>query len=170
MSPVKEHKEEARDITVGFCVLVTSDSVIEGKREDRVTPLARELIAGEGHKVVKVGVVPNKVEVIREWVAEALNECDIVLVTGGSGVSRKDVSVEAVTPLCTKELPGFGELFRWLSYRDIGSAAMLSRAYACVAGKGAVFVTPGSPEAVKLALQELILPEAKHLVYQVKYK
>lgn len=170
MSPVKEHEEEAKGITASFCVLVTSDSVIEGRREDRVTPLARELIAGEGHKVVKAGVVPNDVEAIRDWVAGSLNECDIVLVTGGSGVSRKDLSVEAVKPLCTKELPGFGELFRWLSYRDIGPAAMLSRAYACVAGRGAVFVTPGSPDAVRLALRELILPEARHLVHQVKYR
>ena len=94
--------------------------------------------------------------------------CDVVLVSGGTGVAPRDVTLEAVAPLFDKELPGFGELFRSLSFAEIGAAAMLSRAAAGVARGRAIFLLPGSPAALDLALGRLILPEAAHLLSQAR--
>ena len=93
---------------------------------------------------------------------------DVVLVTGGTGVAPRDVTIEAVAPLFEKEIPGFGELFRMLSFAEIGAAAMLSRATAGVASGRAIFLLPGSPAALELAMTRLILPEASHLLSQVR--
>jgi molybdenum cofactor biosynthesis protein B len=92
----------------------------------------------------------------------------VVVVTGGTGVSPSDVTPEAVAPLLERRLDGFGERFRALSFAQVGAASMLSRALAGTAGKAAVFVIPGSPAAVELALQSLILPIAAHLVGQLR--
>ena len=91
-----------------------------------------------------------------------------MLVTGGTGVAPRDVTVEAIAPLFDKQLPGFGELFRALSFAEVGSAAYLSRASAGIAGGKPVFLLPGAPQAVELAMERLILPEAAHLVAQAR--
>ena len=91
-----------------------------------------------------------------------------VLITGGTGVSGRDSTVEAVTSLLEKPLPGFGELFRMLSFAEIGAAAMLSRAIAGTAGATALFAMPGSPAGVRLAMERLIIPELAHLVGQLR--
>jgi molybdenum cofactor biosynthesis protein B len=92
---------------------------------------------------------------------------DVVLVTGGTGVSPRDVTPEALSALGARPLPGFGELFRALSFAEIGAAAMLSRATAGTVGRAVVFALPGSPAACRLALERLILPELPHLVAQL---
>lgn len=89
---------------------------------------------------------------------------DIIVATGGTGVARRDVTPEAVTPLFERALPGFGELFRVLSHASVGSAAMLSRATAGIARGKPVFLLPGSPDACRVAMEGLILPECSHLV------
>ncbi len=96
------------------------------------------------------------------------NSRDAIVVDGGTGFSPKDVTPEAVEPLSDEELPGFGELFRLLSYEEIGAAAMLSRAIAGIAHGKPVFVLPGSPKAVELAMTKLILPEVAHLLGQLR--
>jgi len=104
---------------------------------------------------------------IEKHVAKAIGSegIDAIIVCGGTGISPKDVTIEAVRPLLIKTLPGFGELFRKLSFCEIGSAAVLTRALAGVADHGkAVFCIPGSPQAAKLALEKLILPEAGHIL------
>jgi len=88
----------------------------------------------------------------------------VVLVSGGTGISGRDQSVEAIAPLLDKELPGFGELFRRLSYDAIGTSAIASRATAGICGRALVFALPGSPDAVRLALERIILPECQHLL------
>ncbi len=95
-------------------------------------------------------------------------EARVIITTGGTGISRRDSTYEAVTALFEKRLDGFGELFRMLSYQEIGSAAMLSRATAGVSGGCAVFMLPGSPAAVRLAMERLILPELGHVVRELR--
>ena len=108
----------------------------------------------------------------REAVEEALQNKDVmaVIVCGGTGIAPKDVTIETVTPMLRKNLPGFGELFRKLSYDNIGSAAILSRAVAGIANGKAVFCIPGSIDAVRLCLDKLILPETGHIVKHAREK
>jgi molybdenum cofactor biosynthesis protein B len=98
----------------------------------------------------------------------AAGEAEVILTTGGTGISRRDTTVEVVERLLDKRLEGFGELFRMLSHREIGAAAMLSRAVAGLAGRAAVFALPGSPAAVRLALDELVVPELPHLLRELR--
>ncbi len=168
MSPVEEHRKAAESLVVSFCAVVTSDAVYEGRRRDEVTPLVASLVTDAGYILVNAVVVPNKREEIRKAIAMAAKECDVVIVTGGTGVSRKDMSVDVAKELCVKDLPGFGELFRYLTFTRHGTAAIATRAYACVADSALIFVTPGSKDAVRMALNELILPEVKHLVYETR--
>jgi molybdenum cofactor biosynthesis protein B len=124
-----------------------------------------ELLAGAGHSVVSREIVPDAAELITAAIRACLarDEVRAVIVTGGTGVAPRDVTPEAVGPLLDRVVPGFGELFRTLSYEDIGSAALLSRALAGLVGDKLVFVLPGSRGAVKLAMERLILPEIGHL-------
>lgn len=102
---------------------------------------------------------------VRAWIYDAhVGDADIIISTGGTGIAKRDVSIEAVQPMLDKEIPGFGELFRFLSYRDdIGTKALASRAIAGVKDYTILFAIPGSVGAVTLAMKELILPEVKHL-------
>ena len=133
-----------------------------------MTPLIASLVTEAGHILINAVIVPNKHEEIRKAVTMATKECDVVIVTGGTGISRKDLSVDVVKELCVKDLPGFGELFRYLTFTRYGTAAMATRAFACATGSALVFVTPGSKDAVNMALNELILPEVKHLIYEIR--
>jgi molybdenum cofactor biosynthesis protein B len=98
--------------------------------------------------------------------SSAADKSDVVIITGGTGISHKDITIETVAPMLTKELPGFGEMFRALSFAEIGSGAMLSRAIAGTIGQKVVFCTPGSLNAVKLAAEKLIIPELSHLIWE----
>lgn len=123
-----------------------------------------------GHRVEETAVVPDDVATIRRAVRRmlALPGVDVVVLTGGTGFSPRDVTIDAVQPLLDQPVEGFGELFRALSYQQVGAAAMLSRATAGLAGGKAVFLLPGSPKAVSLAMEKLILPEAGHLLGQAR--
>lgn len=166
MKSSEQHKAEAPK-TLSFAIIVTSSKLLEGKYpQDLSGDIAESLIRGKGHTIVLRVVVPNDVKAIRAAVKKAISEhrADIVLVTGGTGISPRDVSIEAVTPLLEKTLPGFGELFRFLTFQREGSIAVVTRATAGIYKGSAIFVTPGSPSAVQLALEQLILPEAPHIV------
>ncbi|HEV8631587.1 MAG TPA: molybdopterin-binding protein [Thermoanaerobaculia bacterium] len=128
------------------------------------------LLAAAGQERVVRRLVADDGAAITAAVAELLAapEVDVVVVTGGTGVSLSDVTPEAVAPLLERPLPGFGELFRALSFAEVGAAAILSRAFAGVAAGKAVFVLPGSPAAAELGLSRLILPVAGHLVGQLR--
>ena len=115
-------------------------------------------------------IVPDDPETVRAWIAVRLADsaCDAVLASGGTGISRRDRTIEVVEGLLDRPLPGFGELFRTLSYGEIGSAAMLSRAAGGIARGKPLFAVPGSPDAVRLALEKLILPEIGHLAAELR--
>ncbi len=150
------------------CVVVTVSDT-RTLETDRGGQVAVELLQKAGHHVVDRAIVPDDVEQIRAKVNAVLQagKAQVILLTGGTGLSSRDQTVEALRPLTSKEIPGFGELFRMLSFQEIGPAAMLSRAFAGVMGKVAVFALPGSPAAVQLALEKLILPELGHLLAEV---
>jgi molybdenum cofactor biosynthesis protein B len=128
------------------------------------------LIHVAGHRVEGSVVVPDEVAAIRRAVRRLLElpGVDVVVLTGGTGFSPRDVTVDAVRPLLDQPVDGFGELFRALSYQQVGAAAMLSRATAGLVGDRAVFLLPGSPKAVSLAMEKLILPEVGHLLAQAR--
>lgn len=103
---------------------------------------------------------------LQSWLADAT--IDVIITTGGTGIAQRDVTIEAVQPLLTKEIEGFGELFRYLSYvEDVGTRALLSRALGGTVGKQLIFALPGSTGAVTLALEKLIKPELNHLVHEL---
>jgi molybdenum cofactor biosynthesis protein B len=151
---------------VGVAVLVISTSVSEGRNEDRSGILIKEKCATAGHDVVAFKVVPDEAHAITEAVHGFLFDSRIhaVIATGGTGLTKTDVTVETLRPLFSKELTGFTPLFMQLSYEDVGPACMLSRATAgIVSERAALFALPGSPKAVTLALEKLILPELAHI-------
>jgi len=166
----RKHKESAPK-RLNFAVVVCSSSryrmLEEGRSvEDPSGDLIVKALEAGGHKVVSRTIAPDDLSRIRGKVKGLLSSgvVDAVIVCGGTGISPSDVTIEAVQPLLDKVLPGFGELFRWLSYGEIGSAAMLTRALAGVADGKAVFCIPGSPQAVRLCIEKFILPETSHIV------
>jgi molybdenum cofactor biosynthesis protein B len=126
------------------------------------------LIEEAGFAVTSDSLLAEEPAALRDAVARAARENDVIIVTGGTGIGPRDRTPDAVGPLFDRRLPGFGELFRMLSFQDIGPAAMLSRAEAGVIGGALVFLLPGSPAAVELAIRRLIAPELTHAVGQLR--
>jgi molybdopterin adenylyltransferase len=127
-----------------------------------------EALRSAGHEVAGRRIVRDEPDVVREVVVSATPEVEVVITTGGTGITSRDSTYEAITSVLDKRLDGFGELFRMLSYEEIGSAAMLSRAVAGTIGRTAVFSLPGSQHAVKLAMEKLIVPEIGHVVRELR--
>jgi molybdenum cofactor biosynthesis protein B len=160
---VDEHRRAAPD-HVRCAVLTISDSRTEAT--DTSGRAIAELLEEAGHAVAARSLVPDDPERIRAAVRELLARPDVqvVLTTGGTGISRRDSTYEVVSGLLEKRLDGFGELFRMLSYTEIGAAAMLTRACAGVAAGRFLVALPGSEAAVRLAMRRLVLPELGHVV------
>ncbi len=159
----REHRETApRSITLA--VITVSDT--RTPETDESGMLISDLCRQAGHQTVHHVVVPDDPGKLRSAVSEALARPGVqaVLVNGGTGISGRDRTFEAISGLIEMRLDGFGELFRHLSYQEIGPAAMLSRAVAGVVAGRPVFSMPGSPAAVRLAMEKLILPELSHVV------
>ncbi len=131
---------------------------------DRSGAAAVELFEAAGHRVALREIVRDDEAAIREAAARFIDDpaIDVVVTTGGTGVTPRDVTPEAIAPLVKKPIPGFGELFRWLSYDEIGTSTVQSRAEASLCGQTFVFVLPGSPGAVRTALSRIILPQLDH--------
>lgn len=167
MNPTEEHKRQAPH-QVSCLVVTVSDTRTEAT--DKSGALIRQLLAEHGHAVCGYRIVRDEEAAISALLAETSRDPDVdaVLLSGGTGIAARDVTIEAVRNMLDKELPGFGELFRWLSFtEDIGSAAMLSRAVAGTMGRKAVFAMPGSSGAVRLAMTRLILPELGHIMREL---
>lgn len=164
---VQDHKEAAADLgSFSAAVLTVSDTRTEAT--DESGKLLQELIVAAGHQVGAYRLIPNRPEQVRAAVDELATQVDFIITTGGTGMSPRDLSIEACRPLFTRELEGFGDIFRYLSYQEIGSAAILSRATGGSIGRAMVFCLPGSKAAVRLAAEKLILPEIQHLLSQVR--
>lgn len=163
-----EHKMEAPK-TVICKVITVSDT--RDKNSDKSGMLMVDLLEQKGHQVADYCIVKDEAAEIKKEILKGIEqaEIDVILTNGGTGIAKRDVTIETVKALLEKEIVGFGELFRMLSYQeDIGSAAILSRAIAGVIKNKAIFSTPGSSGAVKLAMNKLILPEIGHVVRELK--
>ena len=158
-----EHKELSPK-AVTCAVLIISDSRTE--KTDESGKYLLEKLEGNGHRVSDYSLLKNDPEVIKTKLKGYLKqeELQVIISSGGTGVSMRDVTVETVTPMLDKMLDGFGELFRTLSYAEIGTASIMSRAIAGVIGGKIIICVPGSLAAVKLALEKIILPEIGHMV------
>lgn len=132
--------------------------------EDISGAVIKELSEAAKIPVTFYRVVPDKIEAIRMALQEALQTANCIVINGGTGVTHDDCTIEAVAPLLDKTLDGFGEIFRMLSYEDVGTRVILSRAVAGIIDRRAVFCIPGSTPAVRLAMVKLILPEMRHIV------
>jgi molybdenum cofactor biosynthesis protein B len=144
---------------LGLAILTVSDT--RSAAEDRSGDTAEALARAAGHEVVARGLVRDELLDIRAALADYIARAavDVVITTGGTGLTPRDVTPEALAPLVTKPIPGFGELFRWLSYEEIGTTAMQSRAEAGLCATTLVFLLPGSPSAVRMAMTRLVLPQ-----------
>lgn len=152
------------------CMIITvSDTRLE--ETDKSGKLMADLLEQAGHYVELKEIVPDDSSAIRQSIEKGVSSpaIDVILTNGGTGISFRDVTIETVRSMLDKEMTGFGEVFRMLSYtEDIGSAAILSRAIAGVINDTAIFCTPGSSGAVKLAMNKLIVPELTHVVNEMR--
>ncbi|MBE7095953.1 MULTISPECIES: molybdenum cofactor biosynthesis protein B [Bacillus cereus group] len=164
---VNEHKKQApKEVR---CKIVTISDT-RTKETDKSGQLLHELLKEAGHTVTSYEIVKDDKESIQQAVLAGYHreDVDVVLTNGGTGITKRDVTIEAVSVLLHKEIVGFGELFRMISYlEDIGSSAMLSRAIGGTIGRKVVFSMPGSSGAVRLAMNKLILPELGHITFEL---
>ncbi len=160
---LEEHRHAApKSVTIALLTLSDSRNV----DSDTTGQLIKYLLATAGHKVVHYTILPEEREAIVEGLEAVLemDEIQALILNGGTGVAQRDISPEVVEPYLEKLMPGFGELFRSLSFKEIGSAAFLSRSLAGIARNKALFLIPGSCNAARLAMNQLILPELGHIV------
>ncbi len=164
---VNEHRATALD-SLNLAVMTVSDT--RTLETDTSGALIVSLAEAVGHRIVDRVIVPDEPErmtpLLRAYAAR--DELHAVLITGGTGISPRDQTYETVNALLTKPLPGYGELFRMLSYAEIGPACLLSRAVGGLVGRQAVLVMPGSRAAVDLAMSRIILPELPHIVREAR--
>jgi molybdenum cofactor biosynthesis protein B len=162
----REHKKKApKSVKAGIISVSTTRTIADDKSGLWISKRAKK----EGHEVVFHRVIPDDTKTIAQTIIEVMSDCkpNVILLTGGTGISSKDVTIEAVRPMFDKELTAFGPLFAQLSFEQIDSAALLSRATAGVVKGTIIFCMPGSLKACKLACKALIFPELGHLVKHV---
>jgi molybdenum cofactor biosynthesis protein B len=169
---LEQHRKDGPR-TLGFAVVTISDTRTgagQGGKPDLGGDFLAESIQSAGHRVVEREWCVDEAGPITDcvWRLVAREEVDLVLTTGGTGIAPRDVTAPTLLAMFDSEIPGFGELFRWLSFREIGSATILSRAVGGVIGTKVVLALPGSPKALRLAMDEIVLKEAGHLVAQAR--
>ena len=164
---VHRHRDSAPD-RVRVAVLTISDS--RTPETDTGGESIDELMRGAGHEVVERGIVGDDATHIRTELLDLLarSDVDAVITTGGTGISARDTTYEVVDRMLEKRLDGFGEIFRMLSYEEVGAAAVLSRAVAGAVGDKLVACLPGSRNAVRLAVEKLLVPEIAHVVFELR--
>jgi len=162
------HRHGTEAIEARVALLTVSDT--RDPETDVSGRTARDRVEKAGHRVVDCRILADEPDRVRRQVVDwlSLDDRDAVILTGGTGISARDRTYEAISSLLDKRLDGFGELFRMLSFQEIGSAAMMSRALGGIARGKVVFSLPGSTAAVELALDRLILPELGHLIAEIR--
>lgn len=167
MSPSTDLAHKAAAPTSVACYIVTVSDTRTEKTDTSGRAIA-ELLAGAGHRIVGRTIVKDDAELVRNTLERQLANPDVqvIVTTGGTGISSRDRTYEVVHGMFQKTLDGFGELFRMISYEQIGSAAMMSRACAGLVAGRIIIALPGSEAAVRLAMERLVLPELGHLVQQ----
>ena len=162
----KEHKHLAPR-SVGCMIITCSDT--RTPDTDTSGQLIRKLLKENGHTIAAYHLVKDEPAQIKARITEGVanDSVQAIIINGGTGISRRDSTFEAVDAMLEKRLDGFGEVFRFLTYQDIGSPAIMSRATAGIINGRVLFSTPGSENAVRLAMEKLILPELGHLVKEL---
>ena len=174
---IHSHKNSAPK-KINFAVIISSTSRYQKlKAKEHFTDYSGDLIVDlvkkSGHRINSRQILPDDRVLLGKTVGNKIGseDVDVIIVCGGTGVSLTDITIETLRPLMVKTLPGFGELFRKLSYDEIGSAAIMTRALAGVTDQGkVVFCIPGSPQAVTLVMTKLILPEVGHILKHAREK
>jgi molybdopterin adenylyltransferase len=156
-----------QELKTNFAILITSDS--RSLDNDETGKLAVKLIERAGHKVTLREIEPNDPERIRNWILNILTSGTSVIITsGGTGIGKVDITVDTVRKLFDKELPGFGEHFRRLSFEEVGVAGLMSRTVAGIIDKKVIFCLPGSRGAMRTALEKIILPGIGHMIWELE--
>ncbi|PID56219.1 molybdenum cofactor biosynthesis protein [candidate division KSB3 bacterium] len=163
------HEEYTRQAAKKAACMVITISDTRTDESDTSGRLIIKLLEHNGHRRVKKHIVPDEPQDIRALLQDGIasDEIQVILCHGGTGISARDRSYEAIDAVLEKRLTGFGELFRMLSYQEIGPTAMMSRATAGISAGTIIFSMPGSKAAVKLAMEKLILPELSHLLWEL---
>ena len=164
---VFEHKQNGQT-PLKVMVLTISDT--RNEETDKSGQLMMDLLQNENHVMIAYKIVKDEKGLIEAALVEGCQnpEIDVILTNGGTGLAGRDVTIEVIQGIIEKEIPGYGELFRMLSYEEVGAASMLSRAIAGIAKGTLIFATPGSTGAVKLAMEKLILPEMAHIIREIQ--
>jgi molybdenum cofactor biosynthesis protein B len=164
---VDEHRGAAAS-SLNLAVVTVSDT--RTLETDTSGALIVSLAEEAGHRLIERAIVPDDPERLGPLLASlrSRDQLHAVLISGGTGISPRDQTYEAVSALLTKPMPGYGELFRWLSFAEIGPACVLSRAVGGLFGELVILVMPGSRAAVELAMRRIILPELAHMVYEAR--
>lgn len=160
--------QDAEEIIVNCAVITVSDT--RNEETDKSGQIIKKLLIKANHQIVAYDIVKDEPTAIKEQIFDlATNpQLEVLIFNGGTGIAPRDTTYDVISDLLEKSLPGFGEIFRYLSYQEIGSRAIASRATAGVYQNKLIFSLPGSTNAVKLAMSELILPEITHLVKQIQ--
>lgn len=149
-------------ISVQMIILVISTSRTE--KEDTAGKAIQSLFLESSIPVIRIEVIPDSIEKIQDGLRKALTEANCIILTGGTGITHDDCTIEAVEPLLEKKLDGFGELFRMKSFAEVGTRTLLSRAVGGIIDGKAIFCIPGSKNAAELATREIIIPEIYHIL------
>lgn len=163
----EDHREQATAKgVINLAIVTVSDT--RTPETDKSGQLIRTLAEAAGHEIVDYRIVKDEPDQVQQALDDfSAGSAQIVIFSGGTGISRRDRTYDVISQALEKTLPGFGEIFRMLSYEEIGAAAMLSRATAGVYQDTVVISTPGSTNAVRLALEKLVLPEIQHLAWEL---
>ena len=171
MSKVVELHKRGAPSSLGIFIVTCSTSKFKelqaGQQPtDASGDIIEKLAARSGHRVEGRRLISDSKSMLRKVTKKALasKRVDVLIITGGTGLSRRDVTIESISIFVKKMIPGFGELFRKISFENIGSSAMLSRAFAASADGKMIFCLPGSPDGVQTAMERLILPEIGHMI------
>ena len=159
---------DANAIALNCAVITVSDT--RTTETDQSGQIIQQLLTDAGHQIVIYTIVQDEPEEIKTWLSklDTNAEIEITILNGGTGIAPRDTTYDVVSDWLETTIPGFGEIFRWLSYQEIGSRAIASRAVAGIKNQKLIFSLPGSSNAVKLAMTQLILPELNHLVKQIR--
>lgn len=160
------HQEHKRDAPKRLKCAVITVSDTRSKESDESGRIIIDALEKEGHEVICYKLVKDDYSILREAILSCAG-AHVIITNGGTGIGKRDVSIDAFNSLVHKTLDGFGEIFRVLSYEKIGSAAIMSRASAGVLGNKILLCLPGSPDAVRLALEKLVIPEIGHMVHEL---
>jgi molybdenum cofactor biosynthesis protein B len=168
MMGYEQHQKSAKEITARCAVITLSDT--RTNETDTSGQLIQKLLRDAGHEVVEYRLIPdNAAELEQVLLTLAVDErIDVLLTNGGTGIASRDQTIGVVEKMIDQPLPGFGELFRMLSWQQVGAGAMLSRAIGGITRGKPIFAMPGSSKAVELAMTQLILPQVKHILYELR--